>query len=136
MIADPSGWLVLHSIKAATVLTDMSGSTSFSLTIPIVVPTALLVTATATNRARETPQPQQDVSAVPVGVEFVMAQFTVESTAGTAAIAVERIGNSNATVSVNYATSNGTAIAGRDYTAASGTVTFLPGQLQESARRR
>ncbi|NDC64889.1 MAG: hypothetical protein EBZ59_13135, partial [Planctomycetia bacterium] len=32
------------------------------------------------------------------------------------------------TVSVRWATSNGTATAGRDYSAASGTVTFSPGQ--------
>src|SRR5262249_32445492 len=31
-------------------------------------------------------------------------------------------------VTVNYATANGTALAGSDYTAASGSVTFAPGQ--------
>ena len=39
-----------------------------------------------------------------------------------------RSGNTTATVSVNYATSNGTALAGRDYVPASGTLTFQPGQ--------
>lgn len=34
-------------------------------------------------------------------------------------------------VSVNYATSNGTATAGQDYTAGSGTVTFAPGVLSQ-----
>ena len=122
-MADPSGFGQGQTlIGAATVVTNTSGSTSFSLTIPIVVPSGLLVTATATNLSTgDTSEFSQDLSAVPVSVEFVMAQYTVESTAGTAAIAVERIGNSNATVSVNYATSNGTAIAGRDYMAASGT---------------
>jgi Bacterial Ig-like domain/Calx-beta domain len=32
-------------------------------------------------------------------------------------------------VSVDYATSNGTAVAGRDYTATSGVLTFSPGQI-------
>jgi secreted PhoX family phosphatase len=35
------------------------------------------------------------------------------------------------TVTVNYATSNGTAMAGVDYTAQSGTVTFAPGQTSQ-----
>ena len=34
---------------------------------------------------------------------------------------------SGQTVSVQYATSNGTAIAGTDYLPASGTLTFAPG---------
>jgi chitinase len=38
---------------------------------------------------------------------------------------------STTAVSVNYATSNGTATAGQDYTAASGTVTFAPGVLSQ-----
>jgi Ca2+-binding RTX toxin-like protein len=35
---------------------------------------------------------------------------------------------SNSTVSVNYATANGTAIAGSDYVATSGTLSFAPGE--------
>jgi hypothetical protein len=33
-------------------------------------------------------------------------------------------------VTVNFATANGTAVAGKDYVATSGTVTFAPGQTQ------
>jgi hypothetical protein len=57
-----------------------------------------------------------------------MAQYAVDSAAGAASIQVERDGNTNALVSVNYSTSNGTAIAGKLYLPASGTLTFLPGQ--------
>ena len=38
---------------------------------------------------------------------------------------------SGQTVTVNYATANGTAAAGSDYTATSGTLTFLPGVLSQ-----
>jgi aryl-phospho-beta-D-glucosidase BglC (GH1 family) len=36
------------------------------------------------------------------------------------------------TVTVNYATADGTALQGRDYTATSGTLTFAPGQTTET----
>jgi Calx-beta domain-containing protein len=36
------------------------------------------------------------------------------------------------TVSVNYATANGTAVGGSDYVAASGTVTFAPGETSKT----
>ena len=55
----------------------------------------------------------------------------VDSDAGTVAIPVLLGGPSgtasNSTVTVNYATSNGTATAGTDYTMTSGTLTFGPG---------
>jgi hypothetical protein len=38
---------------------------------------------------------------------------------------------SNQTITVNYATANGTATAGSDYQAASGTLTFAPGQTSK-----
>ena len=41
-------------------------------------------------------------------------------------------GTSSQTVTVNYATANNTAIAGDDYTSASGTLTFTPGQTTQS----
>ena len=60
----------------------------------------------------------------------------VDSDAGTVAIPVLLGGPSgtasNSTVTVNYATSNGTATAGTDSTMTSGTLTFGPGQTAEN----
>jgi chitinase len=57
---------------------------------------------------------------------------TVDEKAGSVSIPVLLGGPSgqasNSTVTVNYATSNAGAIAGTDYTAASGTLTFAPGE--------
>lgn len=41
-------------------------------------------------------------------------------------------GTSSQTVTVNYATANNSAVAGSDYVAASGTVTFTPGQVSQT----
>ena len=61
---------------------------------------------------------------IPVSVQFQYSTISIDATTGTALIDVQRAGNLNAIVAVNYATSDGTAVAGKDYTAASGTLTF------------
>ncbi len=48
-----------------------------------------------------------------------------------ATFAVTMSATSTASVTVNYATANGTATAGGDYTATSGLVTFTPGQTSQ-----
>ena len=64
--------------------------------------------------------------AVPGSIQFSSITYSVNENA-TATITVTRTGGSNGTVSVNYATSNGTATAGQDYTAVSGTLTWADG---------
>jgi hypothetical protein len=58
----------------------------------------------------------------------------VEGNSGTTALsfAVTLSAASGQTVSAGYATANGTALAGTDYTAASGTVTIAPGQTSQT----
>ncbi len=57
-------------------------------------------------------------------LKFSSATYSVNEGAGTATITVTRTGGSNGTASVNYATSNGTATAGSDYIAKSGTLNW------------
>src|SRR3954454_10389945 len=59
---------------------------------------------------------------------FQSTLFSVGESVGNATITVVRGGATNIAASVNYSTSNGTASAGSDYTAASGTLNFLAGQ--------
>ncbi|MEI6083587.1 MAG: Ig-like domain-containing protein [Verrucomicrobiota bacterium] len=61
-------------------------------------------------------------------ISFSSATYSVTESSSNAAISVLRSGNPHATVSVTYSTSNGTATAGSDYSAATGTLTFRPGQ--------
>lgn len=56
----------------------------------------------------------------------------VDESTGTLTLTVNRSGGTSGTVTVNYATANGTAIAGSDYTATSGTVTFNTGQATKT----
>ena len=60
--------------------------------------------------------------------EFAVASNTINTsnTAGSVAVEVNRTGATTGSVSVSYVTSDGTATAGMDYTAASGTLTWLP----------
>ena len=60
------------------------------------------------------------------------SQYTVSEGGGTVTINVVRDGGSDGVVSLDYATVDATAIAGQDYTAQSGTVTFQDGETSQS----
>ncbi len=60
-------------------------------------------------------------------IEFIMPSAGGAMT-GTATFTLTLSAASSQTVTVNFATANGTAIAGTDYVAQSGLVTFAPGQ--------
>lgn len=60
-------------------------------------------------------------------VQFEKFSHTVNESAGTATVTVERTGNAAGTVSVSYYTENGSAKSGSDYEQTSGILTFAPG---------
>ncbi len=61
-------------------------------------------------------------------LQFSAANFSVSESGGTATITVTRTGSTAEAVTVDYATSTGTATAGTDYTATNGTLTFNGGE--------
>ncbi|MDB6034285.1 MAG: hypothetical protein JWM16_4623 [Verrucomicrobiales bacterium] len=61
-------------------------------------------------------------------INFDISTYTVSEGAGQALITVQRTGGGVGTVSVNFTTSDGTALAGSDYVATNGTLTFSNGQ--------
>jgi len=67
-------------------------------------------------------------------VAFQASEARVDEDAGTAALTVTRQGDRGGTASVSYATADGTARAGQDYTAKTGTVTFAPGETSKQIR--
>ena len=68
----------------------------------------------------------------PGSVQFGSATYSANDTSGMATITVVRNTGSQGTVTVNYATSDGTATAGVSYTATSGTLTFADGVTSQS----
>ena len=85
---------------------------------------AILGTDTATGVIRDDDQPPA------VSVSDAAGDETV----GELAFAVTLDGPSALQVSVGYATADGTATAGEDYEAASGTLTFAPGETAKTIR--
>lgn len=67
-------------------------------------------------------------------VSFDQGGYYVDETSGDQAIVVNRIGNTNGTIYVNYSTTDVTAKAGVNYTKTSGTLVFTNGQSSQSFR--
>jgi hypothetical protein len=65
-------------------------------------------------------------------LQFSPTGYSVAENAGSASITVSRSGGDSGTLSIHYATSNGSAVAGADYTAVSGTLTFGPGESSQT----
>lgn len=64
-------------------------------------------------------------------VEFSSPTYGVKKYAGTALIPVNRVGGVAQTVTVNYSTADASAVAGVNYVATSGTLTFTNGQVSQ-----
>jgi len=65
-------------------------------------------------------------------VYFGSSSYTVNEGTASVLATVRLSAASSLTVSVRYSTTNGTATAGSDYTAVSGTLTFSPGQTSKT----
>jgi Ca2+-binding RTX toxin-like protein len=59
-----------------------------------------------------------------VQIQLDAASASVNETAGSVTLSVSRLGGMKGAVSVNFSTANGSAIAGQDYSGASGTLTW------------
>ncbi len=65
-------------------------------------------------------------------VAFSVASYSLREGEGRATITVRRTGPTDAVVSVDYATADGTAVAGQDYLPATGTLTFDAGVTEQT----
>ena len=71
-------------------------------------------------------------SAAASSLQFNASTYAVGESEGSAVIEVTRFGNSQSAISVNYATSDGTASHRTDYITSSGTLNFAAGETMKS----
>ena len=65
-------------------------------------------------------------------LSFTVSALAVSEGNGTATVIVQQNGTYMGTVNINYATSDGTATAGQDYTTRNGTMIFSPGVISRT----
>ncbi|MDY7079504.1 MAG: Calx-beta domain-containing protein [Chloroflexota bacterium] len=121
------------NLAASTVVpTDTQRTLTFTVTTvdPSFAPgdyyPVLQVVGTEAGQIYNRPVSDQVSVIAALTVLFSSANYSVSESAGTATITVMLSAASSLTITVDYATSDGTAIASSDYTAASGRLTFTP----------
>ncbi len=113
--------------------TDAGGNGTFNVTLPFVLPAGHVITATATSPSSNTSEFSACNAASASGsVQFITASAQVIEDVGFVTINVVRVGGSSGSLSVDYSTTDITAVAGQDYLAASGTLVFNDGETSKS----
>jgi uncharacterized repeat protein (TIGR01451 family)/uncharacterized delta-60 repeat protein len=121
-------------------LSFASGESSKTFSIPLVDDALIegneFFTIQLTNVVGEAGiiQPTVDVTIVdndfnPGTLNFLTSAFTVDENAGSAVITVTRTNGSSGTITVQFSTSDGTALAGADYLSTNGVLTFADGEV-------
>ncbi len=101
---------------------------NLSVSIPACgVLTIYTVTLGPTPTSGPSPTPTSTPIPNPGSLNLSSSSISASENAGSVSLNVQRAGGSSGIVSVNYAISNGSAIAGSDYTQTQGTVTFTNG---------
>lgn len=119
--------------NTTSVTTDGSGNATINASFPVALGTGRVVTATATDPSGNTSEfSAGDATAGAGNVQFSVRFMSVIEDVGLMTVTVVRTGGSAGTLTVDFATSDDTAIAGQDYTATSGTLTFNDGETSKT----
>ncbi len=129
---DPSGNVWVAGCGLSTSCSSTNGSFVMEFVGVASPPVTPLSTAIANNQlgcCSFTPAPPSGTSASNTAgyVSFQTSSSAFTQNSGQFAFLVTRTGGFKGAISVNYATANGTASAGTDYTSASGTLTWADG---------
>ena len=115
-------------VGQATAVTGADGIATYSANVPFALKSGQFVTATATDASGNTSEFSSPLTEVFGTVQFQMAGYVVSEGVGTATIVATRVGGSGGDFTVNYATADGTGMAGSAYGPVSGTLTFMAGE--------
>jgi photosystem II stability/assembly factor-like uncharacterized protein len=119
--------------NTTAVNTDGSGNATINITFPAALPAGRVITATATDPTGNTSEfSAADATGTTGSVQFTVKSFFLIEDLSQMTVTVQRVGGSTGSVSVDYATADGTAIAGQDYTATSGTLNFASGEISKT----
>ncbi|HET8671104.1 MAG TPA: Calx-beta domain-containing protein [Candidatus Saccharimonadales bacterium] len=119
--------------NTTSVTTDTNGDATINVTLPLALVAGRVVTATATDPDGNTSEfSAADSSGATGNVQFSVSSIQVIEDLSHATITVVRNGGSTGNLTVDYATADGTATAGQDYTATSGTLTFSGGETSKT----
>jgi azurin len=130
-----------YTAKASTLTFTAGGSLSQTITVPITNDTTgenneafSIVLSAPAPAGVVLGNPSATIVTIPANdvVAFTTTSVSVAETSATATFTVKLNGASTQSVAVNYATSNGTATAGADYTAKSGTLLFAAGETTKT----
>jgi len=112
----------------ALALAACGGSSGSDATDSTSAPSGTSVsTSGSTSSTSSTAASSTATASVPDPLLFSSAGYSISQSAGSVALTVLRVGSADAAVSVDYSTVDGTAIAGNDYTATSGTLQWAAG---------
>jgi hypothetical protein len=133
-VCDPSGnGEGGRFFDATTVNTDGNGNAAINVMFPTGLAPGKLIAATATDPLGNTSEFSPCSPGQAAGsVQFSAASYSVIEDVVNATIIVVRTGGSLGSLTVDYSTANSTAIAGQDYIATSGTLTFNDGETSKS----
>ena len=119
--------------NTTAVTTNSNGDATIDVTFAQALPTARAITATATDPNGNTSEfSSGDESVASGNVNFTLSILNVIEDIGLATITVQRTGGSAGNLSVDFATANGDAIAGQDYTSTTGTLNFGNGETSKT----